>query len=337
MEKRTILIISLLAIFILSTGIYIFFFSASTKTCNDGTLYAQCSKIQPYYCFMGDLVEMASVCGCSNLSIVEGNKCISQYKDGGKIVTLNYVLRGKEGKIGFIVYEELYNYLADIPRYMEFQENFTLLDFRLRMLDDANQRELLLPLVVEIQDITKNKEDQARIAISLVQNIPFGNSDKVAVFGNIVSDYQRYPYEVLYDNEGVCGEKSELIVFLLRELGYGTAFLYYSDENHEAAGIKCPKEYGVDDSEFCFVETTGPSIITDDKTEYVSFSELKSYPQVLIAFNDGRALEKYEYEYNDAKNLIAIRESAKDDGIINFLQYLQYKILKSKYGLVSFS
>ncbi|MCK9569179.1 hypothetical protein M0R72_09575 [Candidatus Pacearchaeota archaeon] len=337
MEKRIILVISLLGIFILSIGVYLLFFSSSMKTCNDGTLYAQCSKIQPYYCFMGDLVEMASVCGCSNFSVVEGNKCLSQYKEGGKIVTLNYVLRGEEGKIDFIVYEKLYNYLADIPRFVDFQENFTLLDFRLRMLDDENQRELLLPLVAEIQDITKNKEDQARIAISLVQNIPFGGSDKIVRFGNIVSEYQRYPYEVLYDNEGVCGEKSELMIFLLREIGYGAAFLYYSGENHEAVGIKCPKEYGVDDSEFCFVETTGPSIITDDKTEYITFSELKSYPQVLIASNDGLAFQKYEYEYIDAKNMIAIRKSAKDDGIINYIQYLQYKILKSKYGLVSFS
>jgi len=280
---------------------------------------------------------MASVCGCSNLSVIEGNKCLSQYEEGEKIVTLNYVLRGEEGKIDFIVYEELYNYLADIPRFVDFQENFTLLDFRLKMLDDENQRELLLPLVAEIQSITKNKEDQARIAISIVQNIPFGNSDKVVKFGSLISEYQRYPYEVIYDNEGVCGEKSELMVFLLREIGYGVAFIYYSEENHEAVGIKCPEKYGVDDSEFCFVETTGPAIITDDKTEYVTFSELTSYPQVLIASNDGLALEKYEYEYVDAKNMIAIRESAKDDGIINPLEYLQYMVLKSKYGIVSFS
>lgn len=332
-----ILIISLLGIFILSTGIYLFFSSSSAKICNDGTFYAECSRIQPYYCFMGNLVEMASKCGCSNISVVDGNKCNSQYQEGGKIVTLNYVLRGEKGKIDFIVYEGMYSYLGKIPRFIDFQENFTLLDFRLRLLDDENQRELLLPLVAEIQDITKNKEDQARIAISIVQNIPFGNSDKVVRFGSIVSEYQRYPYEVLYDNEGVCGEKSELMIFLLREIGYGAAFLYYPAENHEAVGIKCPKKYGVDDSEFCFVETTGPSIITDDKTEYLTFPELKSYPQVLIASNDGLALDEYEYEYVDARNMIKIRESARDDGIINPLEYLQYKTLKGKYGFVSFS
>ena len=332
-----ILIISLLGIFILSTGIYLLFFSASIKTCNDGTLYANCSKIQPYYCFIGDLVEMSSVCGCSNLSVIEGNKCISGYESDPKQIFLNYTLRGEEGQINFTVYKKLYESLGKISRYTNFKENFTLLDFRLKMLDNEPQRELLLPLVVKIQEITDDKEDQARIAISLVQNIPFGNSNKTVKFGSIISDYQRYPYEVLYDLEGVCGEKSELMVFLLREIGYGAAFLYYSEENHEAVGIKCPEEYGVDDSEFCFVETTGPAIITDDKTEYITFEELKSYPQVLIASNDGLALEKSEYEYVDAKNMIAIRESAKKDGIINPLEYLQYKVLKRKYGLVSFS
>jgi hypothetical protein len=335
--KKRFIFISFLLIFILSSGIYLLSFSSLTKTCNDGTLYEECAEIQPYYCFNGDLVEMASVCGCSNLSVAEGNECISEYKVGGKTVTLNYVLRGQKGKIRFTVYEELYNYLEDIPRYIDLKENFTLLDFRLRLLDDENQRELLLPLVAEIQNAAKNKDDQARIVISIIQNIPFGNSDKVVRFGSIVSEYQRYPYEVLYDNEGVCGEKSELMIFLLRELGYDSAFLYYNAENHEAVGIKCPRKYGVDDSDFCFVETTGPAIISDDKTEYVSFSELKSNPQILIANSDGLALSDKAYEYSDAKNMIAIRESAKDDGIINPLEYFQYNILKNKYGLVSFS
>lgn len=336
MQKRTILILSLVAIFVLSTLTYLIIFDVSIKTCNDGTLYSECSKIQPYYCFLGELVERAPVCGCSNLSTAEGNKCVSKYQTGRKTVTLNYVLRGEEGQIDFVTYKTLYDYLGGIPRFINSDENFTLLDFRLKMLDDEYQRELLLPLVVAIQEITPNKEDQARIAISIIQNIPFGESDKIARLGSIISEYQRYPYEVLYEMEGVCGEKSELLVFLLRELGYGSSFLYYNKENHEAVGIKCPEKYAVDASEFCFVETTGPSIISDDKTEYVGIAELKSDPEILIA-SDGLALSEKAYEYNDARILIGIRKSAKEEGIINFLQYLQFKVLKDKYGLVLFN
>ena len=335
MEKRTILILSFIFVFVLSTVFYLIVFDTSVKICNDGTQYGKCSKIQPYYCFMGNLVERALLCGCSNLSKSEGNKCISEYEVDAKEIKLNYVLRGEENKINFTVYKKLYASLGKISRYTKFQENFTLLDFRLKMLDNEAQKELLLPLVVKIQEITDDKEDQARIAISIVQNIPFGSSNKTATFGSIVSEYQRYPYEVLYEMEGVCGEKSELLVFLLRELGYGSSFLYYNKENHEAVGIKCPAEYGVDASEFCFIETTGPAIITDDKTEYVGLVELKTDPQILIA-SDGIALGKNLYEYFDAEKMIQIRESARDDGRINFIQYLQFKILKDKYGLVLF-
>jgi hypothetical protein len=335
MKKRAIFIFSLFVILIFFILLYSVFFDFSVRKCNDGTLYNQCSKIQPYSCLTGELVENATLCGCSNVSSIDGDKCVSEYAVGKKTIKLNYVLRGKEGQITFFTYKILYDYLGKIPRFIDSDENFTLLDFRMKMLDNEHQRELLLPLVVEIQKITPNKEDQARIAISIVQNIPFGSSDKVARIGGITSEYQRYPYEVLYDNEGICGEKSELLVFLLRELGYGSSFLYYSKENHEAVGIKCPEKYAVDDSEFCFVETTGPSIISDDKTEYIGIAELKSFPKILIA-SDGLALSEKAYEYNDARILISIRESANDDGIINFIQYLQFKILREKYGLVLF-
>ena len=334
MKKRGILIFSLL--FVIAIAVIYLIVNNSYNECNDGTLYNQCSGIQPYYCFMGNLIERAPLCGCANLSEVQGNKCVAPYSSERKTVSLNYTLRGQKGTIDFAVYKGLYDYLSAIPRYYNFEENHTLLDFRMKMLDDEYQRELLLPLVIEIQKITSDKEDQAKIAISLVQNIPFGNSDKILKVGGIVFDYQRYPYEVLYDTEGVCGEKSELLVFLLRELNYSSAFLYYSAENHEAVGIKCPKKYGVDDSEYCFVETTGPSIISDDKTEYVGIVSLTSDPLILIA-SEGLSLNKYEQEYLDAQILENIRESARDDGLLNPIQYLQYQTLKTRYGLEFFS
>lgn len=332
LKKRKIIIISILFAAIILCTIFLIMMNFSVRTCNDGSVYGECSEIQPYYCFMGRLIERAPICGCSNLSVIDGNQCKLSYGTEKKIVTLNYTLRGKSGQIEFPVYKGVYDYLSGIPRYYDFNENHTLLDFRINMLNNEIQREYLLPLVVEVQKITPDKEDQARIILSLGQNIPFGSSDKIVRLGGITFDYQRYPYEVLYDLEGVCGEKSELIIFMLREIGYGSAFLYYAKENHEAVGIKCSKERGVDDSEFCFVETTGPSIISDDKTEYIGFFELTSVPKILIA-SEGFAFGKYEVEYIDAKNMNKIRNSVRDDGLLDPIQYLQFQVLKEKYGL----
>ncbi len=313
---------------------FIFFKKEMANICNDGTGYNHCSPIKPYFCLKGMLVEKASVCGCSNVSEVNGDRCVSEYQTKPKMITLNYVLRGDAGKIYLTVYGGLYDYLSELPRYIDSNENPTLVNFKLKSLNEEQQREMLLPLLVKIENLAKNKDDQARIAVSIVQNIPFGSSNKIVKLGNIGVEYYRYPYEVLYDNEGVCGEKSELLAFLLREMGYESAFLYYSKENHEAMGIKCPVKNSLDNTGYCFIETTGSSIITDSKTEYVSVEQLTSSPEVIPIPGTLSFGEVNFYEYNDAKTLDKIRERAKDYGTINYIQHLQFQSLKKKYGLV---
>ena len=141
-------------------------------------------------------------------------------------------------------------------------------------------------------------------------------------------NYSRYPYEVIYDNEGVCGEKSELLAFLLREMGYGVVFFYNKLENHESIGIKCPKKFSLDDSGYCFIETTGPSIITDSEIEYEGVGKLSSKPE-LIPISDGDSLGDDLYEYKDAKELINLRSNG-----INMFSSGKLEKLKEKYGLV---
>jgi len=334
MKKGVIIYLSFISILIL-LGIFYFLFFAY-KSCNDGTLHNECSKINPYFCFKGTLTEKASICGCPNILTIDGDKCVSSYQEEPKNISLYYVLRGKKGEIDFIVYKKLADYLSEIPRYINSRENLTSFDFKLKMINEEEQRELLLPLVMEIEKLTKDKTDQARIAISLVQNIPFGSSTKTSRFGNIALEYQRYPYEVLYDMNGICSEKSELLIFLLREIGYSTSSFYYNLENHEAVGIKCPIKMG-NAGEFCFIETTGPSIITDDKTDYFGIvQELTSTPKV-TNISEGISLGNNLYEYEDAKILINLRNYMRKYNKINPFQYIQFKSLKKKYGLVNFN
>ncbi len=337
MKKVIVIGLFLILFLILWGGIYFLFFNKGVVSiCNDGTTSNECSKIKPYFCSNGILIEKASSCGCSNISKIDTDKCVSDFQKEAKEITLDYILRGKTGEINFTVYKNLSDYLSEIPRYMDSSQNPTLLDFKLRVLNEEQQRELLLPLVVKIESLTKDKTDQARIAISIVQNIPFGNSSKTTQIGSTRVEYQRYPYEVLYDMKGVCSEKSELMIFLLREIGYGTASLYYNIENHEAVGIKCQRERNKP-SEFCFVETTGPSILTDDRTEYFGTArQLNSSPKI-TPISDGISFGTNLYEYKDAKILIGVRESMKEYGTVNFLQHFQFRNLKQKYGLVDFS
>ncbi len=336
MVKKGVIVVYLSIFFVVCIVTY--FFLSRVRTCNDGTLYNSCSETKPYFCSKGTLIEKASSCGCYNSSKVKKDKCSSVYETDPKKITLYYLLRGKKQEINITVYGGMSKYLSELPRYIDsIEKEPTLLDFKLRSLDEEKQRILLLSLVMRIKNLAKDKEDQARIAISLVQNIPFGNSNKTLQFGNTPIDYQRYPYEVLYDMEGICSEKSELLVFLLREIGYSSAFLYYNLENHEAVGIKCPLKKSLNNTGYCFIETTGPSIITDNKVDYVGVSGLKSNPEIIPISGELSFGGEYSfYEYRDSRILNKIREDMTEEGMINFFQHIQFQTIKKKYGLINF-
>jgi len=313
-----------------------FFEIKEVKTiCNDGTPFNECSKIQPYFCLNGALVERALFCGCGGFLARNGNFCASSYQSEPKNITLKYVLKGQEFEINFTVYKGMADYLSNLSKVLSYHGDKSPLrkDFKLRNIDEPQQREFLLPLVKKIQDTTFDKEDQVRIAISAVQNIPFGESDKVVKFrgGNEVA-YERYPYEVLYDVKGVCGEKSELLAFILRELGYEVAFFYHKEENHESLGIRCPLEHSLGETGYCFVETTGPSIITDESIEYVGGVKLESSPQVILISN-GSSLGDDWHEYKDADSIEEINSLLENNGWVGPINYFKLKSLKQKYRL----
>jgi len=302
--------------------------------CGDRTMYNSCSSTQPYFCKSGKLITLPSVCGCPDGFDIKEEICLSPYQTDAKRVYLNYTLRGERHVISFIVYGGFEEYISEVPRsiYYASKSNSSRVDFTLKAINEEEQKKFLMPLVVKIQNLTNNKDDQMRIAISIVQNIPFGQSNKTIIFGNTELNYSRYPYEVLYEMEGICGEKTDLLAFLLRELGYSTSFFYYPDENHEALGIKCPIEESLMRSEYCFIETTGPSIITDNQISYVGVGKLLSRPEVYL-INYGRSIGSNIEEYDDADRLINIRDSIEKTGLLGPMNKKMFEKIKVKYGL----
>ncbi len=322
---RRIIIVILVLSFIFA-GIY--FFLLKKPVCGDGTVYNSCSNRKPYFCDNGILVEKASVCGCFENLTIEEDSCFSRYQLNPKKITLKYILRGEEKNMDFVVYKRLTNYLSKLPQEISHDsgENISRIDFKLKKLNEEEQRYLLLPLVTQIQNSADNEKDRIRIAISIVQNIPFGNSDKKISFHGNLMNYSRYPYEVLYDEKGICGEKAELLAFILREMGYSVAFFYYAPENHEAVAIKCPIIYGLGKTGCCFIETTGPSIITDSEIEYVDVGRLFSEPELIIV-SEGKSIGSGWYEYSDAKILNSARRG------IGIFREKTLRNLIEKYGL----
>lgn len=332
-----ILLISIILIVIVIV-VLVFWFLSINIQCGDGTKINECSMNKPYMCEDSGsglyLISRAVECGCSKNLTQEGNFCNSKYQKDEKEISLSYFVDGEEGEIDYVVYKGMVDYVSNLSKVISYSGGQvpSREDFYLRDINNAEQRELILPLVIEIQNLAEDKTDQARIAISLVQNIFYNQSNKVLDFWYGSVNYSRYPYEVLYEEQGICGEKSELMALLLKELGFGVAILYYPSENHAAVGLKCPAKYSVDETGYCFVETTGPAIITDDEIKYVGTGVLFSKPEVFI-IADGDLLENNLYEYGDAEDLKGIRKEISQ-GYISASNQKKFDALKERYNLV---
>lgn len=238
--------------------------------------------------------------------------------------TFKYTLRGQEGIISVTMY-------GGTLRVIRGKDNPVLcykstldttpcsydehLIYYNKFVEELNQQEVLEDIALQIKNKTSNKDDQVRIAVSLVQNIPY-----------VVIDHELYPYETLY-NGGVCQDKSFLLTALLSKLGYGSEIMVFPDVNHMAVGVLSNRHTYT--SRYAFVETTSPSIITDYSNEYEGVGELSGVIHE-YKISEGDEMTTLLEEYNDASELRHIR---RINSHLDSKYYNKWKEIVWKYGL----
>jgi len=268
------------------------------------------------------------------------------YQQQGSIrLWFPYTLRGKEGCCSLMVSEEVQTYLLRCRRVLYVGENMQT--FFLGLLNDGVQRKALQPLVAGIRAAGKSDpEESARVAVNLVQQIPYHRINRV---------HHRpfYPYEVLYNQRGVCGDKSLLLAFLLKELGFEVALLIFDRECHMALGIRAPPEYCYKGTGYAFIEATTPSIMTDGDGDYRQVGQLTSMPSV-ISLTPGPTLTQRIINSRAIRGgtgipltsglpFTSIKEEFNDNAVWQHLnrqgkilppdQYRQWRHLWQKYGM----
>jgi len=246
-----------------------------------------------------------------------------------KIVTMSFMYDGNMCNVDYIVYKGLNDYLASLTRNITYYDDPpTTKDFIIRDLDQNHQKIVLMSLVNYIANFTEDKDDQARIAVSMVQNIPY---DDIGLESGLLNS--KYPYEIVYTQTGVCGGKSVLLTFLLRELGFSVVIFEYEQDSHRAVGIKCPYEYSYNGTDYCFVETTAPSIITDSDKEYEGVGTLSSYELIFIC--NGLSFDSVSEEYNDSIEYHRLLDLADiNGGTLSPSNYDKWMNIANKYGLL---
>lgn len=248
-----------------------------------------------------------------------------------KLNDFSYTHNGVGFTITIPVYSDVKMILSDSSPYP--QEEIS--QYYLEYLKSTLQRKYLNDLLEKVQSITTKQNDLARIAISLVQRIPY-DTDK-ATYDLKYNPYAkiRYPYEVIFDNKGICCEKSLLLAFLLKELGFGVVLFLFDDENHMALGIRSPLELGNYDTGYAFVETTVPGIVTDIQGTFLESTKLglfrkklKSIPTV-IPLCEGNSFTGAYVEFHDAKEWNELNDKYRHEDGYYFNRRLS---LIRKYG-----
>ncbi|HEX3002006.1 MAG TPA: transglutaminase-like domain-containing protein, partial [Methanoregula sp.] len=188
--------------------------------------------------------------------------------------------------------------------------------------DHHVQKVYLQPLVEAIRAKTPVRDDQARIAISLVQNIPYdwGRNKSVLCQGCFM------PYATLHTQRGICMDKSILMAYLLRELGYDVALLSFPQENHMAVGIRTAPPYDYRNSGYAFIESTQPALPT-----YSGWIVLRSTPIVEKVQGRDYQFDSIIEEYNDVRQIELLRNKSNQNPVDLGSILERYRIM-SKYG-----
>lgn len=237
------------------------------------------------------------------------------------------VLGGKKKKYSVPLNESTYQTIFNLPDYRCSDFGYTdatLGDcYNYLIYDRADQKEALVSLVNWLNKKIKKSDDRVRVAASLVQKMEY-DYDKYQNNGesNGRGHGSRYPYEVLYENMGICGEKASLIVYLLKQLGYGTATITFLSPLHEVAGVKCSDAYDFQDTGYCFIDPNYRHMIT------YSGSYADDTPYRVLKISDGKTFNAK----NDFKDGQTLRRLITE-GIGSRKNYKTNKKLVKKYGL----
>jgi len=215
--------------------------------------------------------------------------------------TYYYMLDGTPGYVPVKIYTGVNEYITSLG------DIYTGDDYT-AVIGNEVQRKYVSKMVENIRSTAKNPDDEARIAISLVQHIRYDANAVSEVRYNSSRTGQkyigRYPYTILDQNwGGICGEKSFLLALLLKELGYGVALFEFDDIHHMAVGIQAPARYTYQGTGYALIESTAPQIPTfaDYSFAGTDIRLSNTSPSRTVIISDGKAFATIGTEYSDAE------------------------------------
>lgn len=187
---------------------------------------------------------------------------------GAKQITLKCNYKGKDIVIKEKLYESIDDFYGSDPK----KQIYTFTGNYKGFVSSYPEDKTLSNIIQKIKDkgakLELSKDETADLATCFVQNIPYDKEKaKLVLSGKSLSPgsgkdtWGRFPYETLYDNKGICTDKSYLESAILKELGYGVALLTFDSERHMAVGVKTPEKYSSYGGKYSYLETTNTGYV----------------------------------------------------------------------------
>lgn len=177
--------------------------------------------------------------------------------------TFEWEYKGVKYSLDETLYQSLYEYYKSEPKIFSYtgelsqdweDEYYGM--FLGRTESDKSISNLANELIALGKKQKLNDDQIVDLTLAFVQAIAYDDAKAKNILAKTGSETMLYPYETLFEQAGVCSDKSLLAIVLLREMGYGTAIFAYEADNHMAIGIACPQNYSTYGSGYCFAETT---------------------------------------------------------------------------------
>ena len=267
------------------------------------------------------LEKVGKVINIQNSSqTVATNELPSQ--SGTKELTYSWQYAGKNFELKEALYSSTFNFYQASPKVYKYQgelptnwEN----DYYAMFFTVANGDDSISKIANDLKSLgEKNKlsDDQiVEMILAFVQKIIYDDAKANAILSG-GQESINYPYETLFEQSGVCSDKSILGAKILQALGYGTAIFTYEAEKHMALGIKCPQEYSYDNSGYCYAETTSVGFRIgmipdfDQNNKALANQELKPFSQTQAdQFNGKRLGSPKIFQTTDGKSYNGISQT----------------------------
>lgn len=176
-----------------------------------------------------------------------------------KTETLKCHYAGKDLQVDAKLYGNISNYYSNLPNQDDYIKNQDYSKFVYSNPKDKTIKELANKISYLANSYKLNGDQSMELAACFVQNIPYDNEafDQIKSTGN-TAQTEQFPYETLYNNKGVCTDKTYLGSALLGAMGYGTSIMLFPNDSHMSLGITVPSGYTSFNSNYAIMDVTTP-------------------------------------------------------------------------------